>query len=415
MDSKGNNKVYLLVVVAALGYFVDLYDLILFNVVKKASLSDLGFTGKAYEDQEIFLFNMQMVGMLLGGLLWGILGDKKGRISVLFGSIVMYSLANLANGFIQHLDHYAIHAYAILRFLAGIGLAGELGAGITLVAENMEPQKRGIGTMIIVTFGALGAVTAALVGGMFHWSVSYIIGGVMGLLLLLLRVGTYESGMFTQVKADVTIHKGDFKFLLTHRPLLVKYLKCIAIGLPIWFVIGILINLSARFIQAANATITSTTADAVMYAYIGLSAGDLLSGLLSQALQSRKKVVVLYLIFTVVLVGIYCYALPNLSNFGFKGFCFALGLATGYWAIFVTIAAEQFGTNLRATVTTTVPNMVRGAVVPITLSFKLLQDQVGTLQAAIWVGVACLLLAFWGITGIKESFGKSLNFIDQKG
>lgn len=398
------NKVYLLIMVAALGYFVDIYDLIVFNVVKNDSLKSLGFIGEELKNNEIYLFNLQMSGMLLGGILWGILGDKKGRVSVLFGSIVLYSVANLANAFVTTIDQYAFW-----RFVAGLGLAGELGAGITLVGESMEKEKRGYGTMIIVTFGALGAVVASLVGQSFSWQTTYIVGGCMGLALLLLRAGAFESGMYEQAKQNKDVKKGNLLSLFSTRANALKYLSCILIGLPIWFVIGVLINLSNRFGEVIGVNVS--VADSVMYAYLGLSFGDLLSGIFSQWLKSRKKVVIAYLIITLVLLFVYLFAgIPD--NLFFNFMCFLLGAATGYWALFVTIASEQFGTNIRSTVTNTVPNFVRGAVVPITLSFKALLPMVGIIYAAVIVGSVCIALAFAGILYVKESFSKDLNYYE---
>lgn len=400
------NKVNLLIIVAALGYFVDIYDLIVFNVVKNESLQALGFTGEALKAKEIYLFNLQMTGMLLGGLLWGIMGDKKGRVSVLFGSIFLYSIANIINAFVVNIEQYAI-----MRFIAGVGLAGELGAGITLVAENMPKEKRGYGTMIIVTFGALGAVVAGLVGKSFGWQSTYLVGGGLGLALLLMRAGAYESGMYQNLVQNNEIKRGNFFSLFKKWSLFLKYLSCILIGLPIWFAIGVLINLSNRFAVAHGLIDKIDVADSVMFAYLGLSAGDLASGLLSQYLRSRKKVVYLYLFFSLVLMVIYLFN-TNVSVEYYKYMCFGIGFATGYWALFVTIASEQFGTNIRSTVTNTVPNFVRGAVVPITLSFASLSSSVGVIQAAFWVGLTCLLLAFVATWYIKDSFSKDLNYFE---
>jgi putative MFS transporter len=399
-------RVNVLIVVAALGYFVDIYDLIVFNVVKNESLQALGYTGDALKSNEIFLFNLQMTGMLLGGLLWGIMGDKKGRVSVLFGSIFLYSIANIINAFVTD-----INQYAIMRFIAGIGLAGELGAGITLVAENMPKEKRGYGTMIIVTFGALGAVVAGLVGKSFGWQSTYIVGGCLGLALLLMRASAYESGMYQNLVQNSNIKRGNFLSLFKRSDLFLKYLACILIGLPIWFAIGVLVNLSNRFAEAHGLIGKIDIADSVMFAYLGLSSGDLASGLLSQYLKSRKKVVFIYLFLSLVLMVVYLFN-TNVSVSYYKWMCFGIGFATGYWALFVTIASEQFGTNIRSTVTNTVPNFVRGAVVPITLSFAGLSASMGVIQSAFWVGLVCLILAFVATWYIKDSFSKDLNYFE---
>lgn len=404
MDSQ--KKINLLIIVAALGYFVDIYDLIVFNVVKNESLKALGYVGDALKEKEIFLFNLQMTGMLLGGLLWGIMGDKKGRVSVLFGSIFLYSVANIVNGFVVNIEQYAI-----MRFIAGIGLAGELGAGITLVAENMPKEKRGYGTMIIVTFGALGAVVAGMVGKSFGWQTTYMVGGGLGLTLLLMRAGAYESGMYQNLVHNSTISRGNFFSLFKRSDLFLKYMACIFIGLPIWFAIGVLVNLSNRFAEAQGMIEKIDIADSVMFAYLGLSVGDLGSGLLSQYLRSRKKVVFIYLGLSFTLMLIYLFN-HHVGVTYYKWMCFGIGFATGYWALFVTIASEQFGTNIRSTVTNTVPNFVRGAVVPITLSFAGLSGSLGVIQAAFWVGTTCLLLAFVATLYIKDSFSKDLNYFE---
>jgi putative MFS transporter len=392
------------VLVAALGYFVDIYDLQLFNLVSKASLKGIGITDPALIDKyDVLLFNWQMTGMLVGGILWGVLGDKLGRKSVLFGSILLYSIANIANGFVMNIEQYEL-----VRFFAGLGLAGELGAAITLVAEIMTKENRGYGTMVIVSMGALGAVAANLITKNFEWNISYFIGGGLGLMLLLLRFGTFESGMFDNIK-KTNLQKGNFFMLFQERERFLKYLYCIMIGLPVWFCIGVLIKFSEKLATATMVDGEVKIGNSIMYAYIGLSIGDLLSGWLSQILKSRKRVVLFYLMLTVVLSYLFLYT-QHLSVNGFYILCFLVGAATGYWALFVTIASEQFGTNIRATVTTTVPNFVRGAVVPITLSYKYLTLTNDSVFAATIIGIVCVGLALIGTLLIKETFGKDLDY-----
>lgn len=408
------NPFNLVVLVAALGYFVDIYDLQLFNVVSKTSIRGIGITDPEVVDRyDYILFLWQMSGMLVGGLLWGILGDQKGRKSVLFGSILLYSLANVANAFVVNLDQYAF-----IRFMAGIGLAGELGAAITLVSEIMHREHRGFGTMLIVTMGALGAVAAALISnnpfhffGLEPWQVAYLIGGGLGLLLLFLRVGTYESGMFDELKKRKEVKKGNFLMLFTEKNRLKKYIACILIGLPVWYCIGILIKFSEKFAGITGVAGDVKVGFAIMYAYIGLSVGDLLSGILSQVFKSRKKVIMGYLWGTVLLVSIFLFA-KGLSVNSYYFLCFLLGCATGYWALFVTVASEQFGTNIRATVTTTVPNFVRGAVVPITLGFKSIELSSGSVYGAVIVGVICIGLAMVATMSVKETFSKDLDYLE---
>jgi MFS family permease len=394
------------VIIAALGYFVDIYDLLLFSIVRIPSLKALGLSGDALLKEGIFLINIQMAGLLTGGILWGILGDKKGRLSVLFGSILLYSLANLANGFVTNVSQYAV-----LRFIAGVGLAGELGAGITLVAEILPKHIRGYGTTLVASVGLFGAVLAYLVAEFTDWQVAYWIGGGLGLSLLALRYSVAESGMFNSVKEEKHIARGNFFSLFTKRNIFFKYIQCILIGLPIWFVIGILITFSPEFAINFGMDEVIEAGKAVMFCYIGMSCGDLSSGTFSQLLKSRKKVVLVFLILTALALMLYL-TVSDSSVTMFYATCFILGFAIGYWALFVTIAAEQFGTNIRATVATTVPNFVRGTVLPLTFAFETLRLQTNMITSAWIVGVTTIIIALIALWKMKESFGKDLDFIE---
>lgn len=399
----------MLIAVAALGYFVDVYDLILFSVVRNPSLKSLGLSGAELLNQGLNLMNVQMGGMLLGGILWGVYGDKKGRKSVLFGSILLYSVANALNGFVTDLN-----TYWVLRFIAGIGLAGELGAGITLVNETLPASKRGIGTLIIAGVGAAGAVFAPIVASLSAdpewWRTCYFIGGGMGLALLLLRLGTFESSMYTGMQADVS--KGNFFQLFTSGPTFKKYVYCILMGLPIWYIIGILVFSAPEITQLIGIQGTITGGDAIMYCYIGLSVGDFVSGALSQWFKSRNKVVFLYLVLAWGLTLYFLYVATDVSQVFANTLITALGFFGGYWAVFLTASSEQFGTNIRMTVTTTVPNFVRGALIPISLLFKFLIPSLGLIHAAAWVGALCFSLALFAISQLKDTFGKSLDFVE---
>ena len=399
-------KQLILVVIAALGYFVDIYDLTLFGIVRKPSLLELGVAENDLRIVGSYLFNWQMAGMLLGGLIFGIFGDIKGRVSVLFGSIFLYSSANILNGMVQTIDQYAA-----LRFIAGIGLAGELGAGITLVSESMHKDKRGWGTMVIVTFGALGAVLASIIGDKFPWRISYYIGGGLGLALLVLRVGTFESGMFEQVKSS-GIQRGAFHRIFLDWKRSFKYLACVLIGVPIWYIIGILIIFSPELSKAMGVAGNVAAPKAVMFAYLGLSAGDFLSGILSQLFKSRKLVILGFILFSSACIAYYL-LVPNMSLDTFYFMCFMLGTSTGYWALFATVAAEQFGTNIRATVATTVPNFVRGSAVLLTSGFNALVPGWGLLAAAGILGIISMGVAFLGTLSISETFGKDLDYVEE--
>jgi MFS family permease len=394
------------VIVAALGYFVDIYDLILFSVVRIQSLKAVGVPADKMDTWGLLPLNTQMAGMLIGGLIWGILGDKKGRLSVLFGSILLYSLANIANGFATDLTQYAV-----LRFVAGIGLAGELGAGITLVAEVLPKEIRGYGTTLVGGIGMLGAVLAYYISEHFDWRTCYFIGGGLGLLLLLLRVSVFESGLFREAQHS-QVERGNFLMLLNQQDRFRRYLNCILIGLPTWFVVGILITLSPEFSKVLNFPEIAVSGKAVMFCYLGLAVGDIGTGILSQWLKSRKKVVFICVIFALIATGIYLTA-PFKSMTFFYFNCFALGLGMGYWALFVTIGAEQFGTNLRATVATTVPNFARGALVLITLVFQSAKANFGLINGALLVGIATMLIALLALRFIDETFTKDLNYVEE--
>jgi len=394
------------VIVAALGYFVDIYDLVLFSIVRVPSLKGIGLSGQDLIDKGVFLLNMQMAGMLLGGILWGILGDRKGRLKIMFGSIFLYSIANLANGMVT-----SIEAYAFFRFLAGVGLAGELGAGITLVSEVLHRSVRGYGTMIVASVGVSGAILANIVAREFDWRTAFVIGGILGLLLLLLRVSVAESGMFKGMEAK-EVSKGNFLALFTSWDRFGRFSHSILIGLPSWFVVGVLITFSPEFAKVLDVQGTVSAGNAVMYCYLGLVAGDLASGLLSQLLKSRKKVVLIFLLLTVAAVGAYFGAKGVTAGY-FYGICGLLGFAIGYWAIFVTVAAEQFGTNLRATVATSVPNFVRGMTIPITMLFQVARKHLGIETGALVVGALCLVIALISLSRLQETFHKDLDYFEE--
>lgn len=398
------------VIVAALGYFVDIYDLILFSIVRVESLRDLGvIAAQEVTNQGLFLINMQMGGMLVGGVLWGILGDKKGRLSVLFGSILLYSLANIANGFVTSIDQYAW-----LRLVAGIGLAGELGAGITLVSESLPTEKRGYGTMVVATVGVSGALLGYWVGHTWGWRNAYFVGGGLGLALLVLRVSVFESGMFRQVQARTEVARGNFVSLFTNPVRLGKYLRVLLIGVPLWFVVGILVTLAPEFGKALGLTGEVTAGLAVFWCYFGLVFGDFISGALSQVWHSRNKALQVFLVFCAVLVAVYLFGVQGASPNTFYVVCFVLGVSVGFWALFVTVAAEQFGTNLRATVATTAPNFARGAVVGLVPAFKYLSGALGGIVAgAAVLGGLTLLVAFWAVSTLPESFHKDLDYVEE--
>lgn len=391
------------VIVAALGYLVDMYDLFLFSIVRVPSLTDLGLTGANLLEDGVLMLNMQMAGLLIGGIFWGILGDKKGRLSVLFGSILIYSLANIANGFVQ-----TVPQYAVLRFIAGIGLAGELGAGITLVSEILPRRIRGYGTTMVATLGVFGAVLAYFVADIFAWRASYFIGGGLGLVLLVMRVRVFESGIFLKTKS-ADVQRGNILMLFNNGERFLRYLKCILVGLPIWFVVGVLITFSPELGEAMGLDAPVKAGIAVILSFASQAFGNITSGLLSQYTQSRKKIMGLFIMMSFGFSLLYL-LLPITSVNVFYLMCAFLGFSNGYWTLFVTVAAELFGTNLRATVATTVPNFVRGAVIPITMLFLYLREDVGIINSAVILALLTTAIALISLWTLNETFHKDLNY-----
>ena len=409
MDQQKSTSVFSIVVlVAALGYFVDIYDLLLFSIIRVPSLQSMGLSKEQITIEGESIISWQMAGLLLGGIIWGIMGDKRGRLSVLFGSILLYSLANIANGFVETVDQYRY-----IRFIAGLGLAGELGAGITLVSELTSKEKRGIATSLVAGIGLTGAVFAFIIKENFDWRTCYFIGGGLGLILLVLRVSVFESGMFNQLK-QLDVKRGHFLMLFNNAERFKRYLLSILIGLPTWFVIGVLVTFSGEFGEAMNIDDEIDPGKAIMYAYVGISIGDIAVGLISQWLRSRKKALYLFYGITTIFMILFFTVQWNGTAEGMYWICAGLGFGTGFWAIFVTMGAEQFGTNLRATAATTIPNMVRGMLTVLILPlFKGLRGftdyYTGGWMAAIIIMIITIIAAKY----TRETFGKDLNFIEK--
>lgn len=396
------------VIVAALGNFVDVYDLMIFGIVRVPSLQAVGVPPERMLSEGVFLINAQMIGMLLGGLLWGIIGDKRGRLAILLGSIALYSVANIANGFVN-----GVLAYGALRFIAGVGLAGELGAAITLISETMSRERRGYGTTIIAGIGVMGAIVAAWIGDLLSWRAAYVVGGVLGLVLLGLRVSMLESGMFEAAKKTAT-RRGDLRLLLRPPSRLARYAACVAVGIPIWFMNGILVTFSPELGRELGIDGKISAGKAIIYYFVGTTVGNFGSGWVSQLVRSRKHVLAAFLLWASLVISGYIFSRGVITTpTQFYLYCLPLGVAGGYWAVFMANAAEQFGTNLRATVTTSVPNLTRGAVVPLTLAFQALSVSLQPLGAALLVGGATVLLALVALWYLPETFGKDLNYCEQ--
>jgi MFS family permease len=410
MTKKEYGILSLPVIVAALGYFVDIYDLLLFTIVKKTSVLGVGASVETILADSTKIINWQMTGLLLGGIFWGILADKKGRLSVLFGSIILYSIANFTTGFVT-----SVNEYAWCRFFAGLGLAGELGAGITLVSELLSKEKRGIGTSMVAGIGLSGAVAAYFTFKLtdHDWRLCYKIGGVLGIMLLMLRISVAESGMFKQVK-DSNVVRGNFFMLFNTKARFKKYLLAILIGLPTWYVVGILVNQSDKFAEKLYGSKLIDSGKSIMFAYAAIAIGDMLVGLVSQWFKSRKKALLLYYCICIICLFLF-YSPLNNSDTSMYTICALLGFSTGFWAIFITMGAEHFGTNLRGTAATTIPNMVRGALPLINMLFlDVLQKtyQISLINSGIITGIVVMTITLIAFYFTEETYSKDLDYIE---
>lgn len=397
--------IWLAIIASALGFFVDLYDIMILSVVRKSSLLAVGVPEIELLSKGVSLINIQMAGMLIGGFIWGIIGDKMGRLSVLFGSIILYSTATFANAYVTSFE-----MYMLLRFLAGVGLAGELGAAITLVTEQMPQKFRGIGPAIIGGCGMLGAIFGAFIGGKFSWQFTYQLGGGLGFLLLILRLGVLESGLFNEMKGK-TSNRGDLRLLFKNKDYIKKYISICVLGFPVWYVNGVVMTFTPEIAKAWGMAQAPTVSEVVIYYFLGLTFGDLTGGFVSQYFQSRKKAIKLYLSMY-ALAALVFYLIGNQSAMMYKSLILFLGFCVGYSIVLLTLAAEQYGTNIRATVTTSSLNILRATVIPQTLLFEFLNPYLGTVNSAMVVGVVAILLAFWGLSNLEETFHKDLNYTE---
>lgn len=397
--------IWLAIIASALGFFVGLYDIMILSVVRKSSLLAVGVAEADLLSKGVWLINIQMAGMLIGGFIWGIIGDKMGRLSVLFGSIILYSTATFANAYVTSFE-----MYLLLRFLAGVGLAGELGAAITLVTEQMPQKFRGIGPAIIGGCGMLGAIFGAFIGGKYSWEFTYQLGGGLGFILLILRLGVLESGLFNEMKGK-TSNRGDLRLLFKNKDYIKKYISICVLGFPVWYVNGVVMTFTPEIAKAWGMVEIPSVSEVVIYYFIGLTFGDLTGGFVSQYFQSRKKAIRLYLSMY-ALAAIVFFVIGNQSAMIYKGLILFLGFCVGYSIVLLTLAAEQYGTNIRATVTTSSLNILRATVIPQTLLFEFLNPYIGTVNSAMAVGVVAILLAFWGLSNLEETFHKDLNYTE---
>lgn len=411
MQQERSNSIFnIAVIVAALGYFVDIYDLLIFTIVKAPSMRGVGSTDATMLVDSTHVINLQMIGLFIGGVIWGVLGDKKGRLSVLFGSIILYSVANFLTGYVHTVDQYAWS-----RFAAGLGLAGELGAGITLVTEYMPQNKRGIGTSMVAGIGLSGAVVAYFVFWLtdHDWRLCYKIGGGLGILLLLLRIAAVESGMFRQAK-QLSVSRGNFFMFFTSWKRFSKYLFAILIGLPTWYVVGVVVNQSDKFATKLYGSTTVDSGRSIMFAYAAIALGDIVVGFVCQYFKSRKKGLLVYYILNIIALALFFSSFNN-SDTRTYWLCAFLGFSTGFWAVFITMGAEQFGTNLRATAATTIPNMVRFALFPINILFlNLFQNgwHWSLIKSGVVTGVVVMAVTLIAFFFTEETYHKDLNYVE---
>ncbi|MCX7758806.1 MAG: MFS transporter [bacterium] len=413
--------------VAAFGYFVDIFDLSLFGILRIQSLKDLGYDDPAriqsflnslgilgdflrgigfndFMSIGALLLNIQMIGMLVGGLVWGILGDRVGRKFILFSSIFMFSVGNFLNAFVQ--DAFW---YAVLRFFVGMGLAGELGAAVTLISEIVDKEKRGFANALMASFGLLGAVVASLISHIFDWRTMYIIGAVLGFILLFFISNTVESDIFSKQQKDVS--KGNVILLFNRPERLMRYVLVFLLGVPIWFVFSILIIFSPEVAQSIGLKDKIVAANSIMLAYLGVSAGDMFAGILTQKFRSRKKAIIFFYFLSVITVFLYFFV--NFNFYTFYFYNFLLGFASGYWILFLLVGAENFGTNIRSTVVNTLPNFVRGSVFVISSVFIYLKSVIGFVSSAILMTCLFFGLSMLALIFIKETFGRDLDFTEE--
>lgn len=410
MQPKQYGILSLPVIVGALGFFVDIYDLLLFNIVRRSSFADLGVPESSMKDIGEHIISWQMLGLTVGGILWGMLGDKKGRTSVLFGSILLYSLATIANGFVQTVDQYTW-----LRFIAGLGLAGELGASITLTSELLPKEKRGIAAAIIATSGVMGTITAYFIhdwsGG--DWRLCYFIGGGMGLALLFLRMGVLDSRMYDNAK-EKHIQMGNFLMLINNRERFFRYMRGILIGLPVWYIIGVIISFSDEFAKQFGIA-GFDQPKALMLQYVALAFGDMFAGIISNYIKSRKKTLYLYYAITALFLFLFFALKGGGSATNMYLLCMGLGFGSGISVLYITMSAEAFGTNLRATAAISIPNLVRGCLPLLLLLFQFLRSEnvLADYVTAAWVtGALVMLIGIIAVIKTKETFAKELDFVE---
>jgi putative MFS transporter len=394
--------------IAAFGYFVDLFDLVLYGAVRVDSLQSLGYQGKELFEVGANLLNIQMAGMLVGGIFWGILGDRRGRKEALFGSIFIYSLATFLNAYVHDFA-----GYATLRFLAGIGLAGELGSAITLVSETLPQASRGLGSAFVAAVGFFGAAMASYTSQHMSWQNAYRFGGALGVLLLLSRVSVKESILFLKTHANnPNASFGSLGYLFSSGRRVKLMLLAFLAGVPIWYVAGILSYFAPEFAKELKTTGIVTAGTTIMMGYLGSIMGDIACGFLSQKLKSRKKAVLIFMILGGLIAIIHPLFMVGGSALSFYWVRFGIGFGNGFFAILIAWIAEMFGTNLRATLTSTLANLIRASVIPITFAFLHFNPTYGLLKTSAALGCFVFVLGIISVLNMPETFSRDLHYLE---
>lgn len=394
----------LTVLVVALGYYVDAYDLLVMSAVRKPSLLSLGVPESETLNIGLSLLNYQLVGLMIGGVMWGVIADKYGRKKALFGSILIYSFANIANGYIN-----SVNMYYWLRIIAGFGLAGELGVGISLITENVAKERRTISTAIVSFFGMLGASTGGWFGSIFEWQNCFLIGGFAGLLLLLLRLKVEESVMFNEIK-DKNVSKGNIWMIIKNPKTLLTYFFCTLAGAASILFIGVFIQSTPELGKLFNLNITAGIA--LIWYYLGASVSEIIAGLLSKLLKERKAPIYIFYAISLLAITNFCVNVPNSPYFFYLN-CLFLGFGLGWWSQLITLSAELFGINVRATAATSIPTFARAWNIPFSNIFKQNIPNLGIVNSAFGIGVIVVSLAIISITMVKETFENDANFIER--
>jgi MFS transporter, putative metabolite:H+ symporter len=381
------------------GYFIDIFDLVLFSTLRISSFEELKITDPTY--WTVVFFNLQMTGILVGGIFWGKMADIKGRSWSFMGTILVFSIANIINGLTSSLT-----VYGICRFIAGFGLAGEMGSGIALICEKVPDEKRSLYLGFVSSLGCIGAVLSGWLGDIVYWRYLFIGSGFAGILLTLLRKNLLEPDLFRKT-ATLNIPRGQWKTLFQSPPDLIRFILLIFLGIPMWYIIGILWSFSTEMTSTIGLNIF-TSGQAILWGYVGVWMGDMLMPFVSQFLKSRIFTIQICLI--MMLLGvIYLFQFQPHSLLSFQLTHIFLGFTIGYWAVYATLCGESFGTNIRALTSTSLPSLIRFSSIPMMIIYQYGRDE-NELNIALGMGLTVLCISMITTYFIKDTFQKDIDF-----